>query len=94
MPKAVEFPQIVLKVYIKPDIFTCQPSMQEKISGSNFLVSPSNLPQKCSSGAANCWFKCVDRSFFVSENIFHALLDCSLFEINISYGFEDIKAIN
>ena len=34
------------------------------------------------------------RRFFVSEYFFHVLLDCNLFEMNISYGFGNMKAIN
>ena len=60
MPKAVKFLQILLKVYIKrqisssADLVNTVNVVQEKISGSNSLQSPSNLAQKRSSGAANC----------------------------------------
>ena len=36
----------------------------------------------------------LNRSFWYLNNIFHVQLDCNLFEINISYRFEDIKTIN
>ena len=59
-PKSVIFLQILLKVYIKrqislsADLVNTVNIVQEKISGSNFLQSPSNLAQKRSSGEANC----------------------------------------
>ena len=69
-----------------------------RISGSNSLKSPSNLAQKRSSSAANCWFKCVgaflNRSVFSPIKYFvHVLLECNLFEMNISYVFRNIKAL-
>ena len=52
--------------------------------------------QKCLGGVANFWFESVGaflfkKQFFVSKYVFHVLLDCNLFEINIRYGFGDIK---
>ena len=66
-----------------PDIFTCRPSkhhvvVQEKILGSKSLQSPSNLAQKCSSSAANCWFECVEEQklFFYLQIIYISFMCC------------------
>ena len=46
--------------------------------GLNFLQSPSIIAhKKCSSGAANSWFKCIEplfkqKFYFTPNNIFHS----------------------
>ena len=47
--------------------------------------------------SVHCWFECVGVFLAFCLQIiyfFHVLFDCNLFEINISYGFGDIKAIS
>ena len=73
---------------------------QLRVKASNSTLHFTRVGAKHQSGVANCWFKCV--GVFLNKKLIslqiiyfvHVLLECNLFEINISYGFQNIKAIN